>query len=520
MTDVTISEEELAEFRRLQELQRVQVGSFFLETLTTGMYGEPFDCIREYIQNAFDAITDAIAAEMMGEDDGRIQIEVGADSASLHITDNGAGIPASDAERILIAIGASSKRPQRHAGFRGIGRLAGIAYCSTLRFTTSVVDEPSETIVEFDCSQLRGYIRAGASPMDLRKAIIDTVSTRSQPASANSHYTRVTLEGLIGEGTEFTSIEHLHKYLCQHAPTDYEGHFSQAAKIRQSCAAVGYRIPTVRLSLKDGFNELNVTKALKDSMPTAKSTAIIDDIRTVGDPSRGWYGWFGLSNFPGEITDERAAGLRFRVKNIQVGGPALFEDIALETSAPSDRRLLRWTAGEVFILDNGIVPNARRDGFEDTPQWRRVREELQAYIKEITQEIRKKSRNRVRLKTIRDRLKETTDEIETKTTAGGGISDDDASYFNDEINDELKKIEKAINAGADPEEARELISQIEEIREQIENNRKPTSRKRRSGGLAQILQIVEGILREKLRSRPKVAEIMEMIREKLAAEGF
>ena len=49
----------------------IQVGSFFLETLTTGMYEDPFHCIREYVQNGFDAIQDAIRA-------GDLAAEVGA----------------------------------------------------------------------------------------------------------------------------------------------------------------------------------------------------------------------------------------------------------------------------------------------------------------------------------------------------------------------------------------------------------------------------------------------------------
>ena len=43
----------------------VLVGSYFLETLTTGMYENPFHCVREYVQNGFDAVQEAVRSGLM-----------------------------------------------------------------------------------------------------------------------------------------------------------------------------------------------------------------------------------------------------------------------------------------------------------------------------------------------------------------------------------------------------------------------------------------------------------------------
>src|SRR3990170_27552 len=101
-------------------VEPIEVGSFFLETLTTGMYENPFHCIREYVQNSYDAIRDAVRAKVLKDKDGRVSISVGgtARSPSLVIRDNGIGIPSERAYSTLVSLGASRKTPTQHAGFR------------------------------------------------------------------------------------------------------------------------------------------------------------------------------------------------------------------------------------------------------------------------------------------------------------------------------------------------------------------------------------------------------------------
>src|SRR5258708_29855438 len=109
----------------------VRVGSFLLDTLTVGMYENPLHCIREYIQNAYDALLDAIASDVTTASDALITVTIGGTGKkqSLSIRDNGTGVPSTQIIDRLISVGNSRKSPSKHAGFRGIGRLAGLAYC-------------------------------------------------------------------------------------------------------------------------------------------------------------------------------------------------------------------------------------------------------------------------------------------------------------------------------------------------------------------------------------------------------
>ena len=104
-------------------------GGFVLETLTIGMYEETKNAIREYIQNGFDSIQRAInKLAQLKAGEGLIRIIYDEDGEGVRIRDNGAGLTADNAVSTLTSIGASAKDFATDAGFRGIGRLAGIAF--------------------------------------------------------------------------------------------------------------------------------------------------------------------------------------------------------------------------------------------------------------------------------------------------------------------------------------------------------------------------------------------------------
>src|SRR3546814_15138068 len=95
------------------------------------MYTDPLTIYREYVQNSADAIEARRLDGPRGR--GRVDIRIDHDARSVRITDDGTGIPVSEAPRRLLAIGGSRKRGTDARGFRGIGRLAGLAYRSEER---------------------------------------------------------------------------------------------------------------------------------------------------------------------------------------------------------------------------------------------------------------------------------------------------------------------------------------------------------------------------------------------------
>lgn len=113
------------------------IGKNIIESLTLGMYENPFCIYREYIQNAADAIDKAEALGFFSSGElPAIEIKIDEKKHEVIISDNGVGIAEPHAYETLTDIAASTKIVGKDKGFRGIGRLAGLAYCEKLIFET------------------------------------------------------------------------------------------------------------------------------------------------------------------------------------------------------------------------------------------------------------------------------------------------------------------------------------------------------------------------------------------------
>ena len=91
-------------------MKKIVVGKHTLESLTTGMYADPFVIYREYIQNAADAIDAAVENGILKRDESEIIIDINVDDRSIMIYDNGLGVKSSIAEKTLVSIGNSKKK--------------------------------------------------------------------------------------------------------------------------------------------------------------------------------------------------------------------------------------------------------------------------------------------------------------------------------------------------------------------------------------------------------------------------
>jgi hypothetical protein len=453
---------------------QITVGSFFLETLTTGMYESPLHCLREYVQNGFDAINEAVAANLIAADEGKITVSITGSGArqNISIHDNGAGAPLAEAVDRFVSLGASRKRPQRHAGFRGIGRLAGIAYCTTLKFTTKAQGEDEATVITFDCAKIRAFMAPGATVRGVSEVIRECVTAATTAAPAHKHYTEVEMIGLIEAGIEFADREKLLPYLGQYAPTDYSAQFPFADQIRSYAAGLGHKLPVVEVELKTRKDRTRVTKLYQKSYPAPaegarRDPSVLSRIEMIGVPAHGWFGWFGISNFPGAIPDVNVMSLRFRQKNIQIGDNSIVENIAgarkdgRDTRA-TDRIHQRWTVGEIFITNPGVVPNARRDGFEDNAAWRQIQADVEGITQTIAKLIRSSSTKRNLLNKPSKAIAEQRDALKAQ---GSTLDEVTRRAVDAELAAQLEAIQKAVKKGADVKEAAQLIAAIKEIRE-------------------------------------------------------
>lgn len=452
----------------------VMVGSYSLESLTTGMYEAPLHCVREYVQNGFDAVRAARADGVLTADAGLVTISISgtAKRPTLTVEDNGIGITADDAVGALVSVGASRKRSNLNAGFRGIGRLAGVAYCTTLRFTTTVSDETTATVVEFDCGRMRGFMKPSADTLDVRTVIQACVTTSVATVTAASHGTKVEMIGLTGVGVEFAEIGKLVPYLRQVCPTDFSDRFSFADRIRSYADGMGHPIPVVEVETRYKREKTQILKAYDDVAPTAKSRSTVANVETVGSSELGWFGWIGKSNFKGELTDGNVAGIRFRVKNIQIDGSDLIESLAAElTVGGTEGRLQRWAVGEIYVTNPGVVPNARRDGFEDSQAWRLIRADIKAKMaKRVIALIREASNSRPKIKAMAQEITNLRRRLDVDN-----IVPADADAIAKQLDSLLTRLNPQKLTGGEPNEIGGYVSQVKSLKEKLQELRaKPT----------------------------------------------
>src|ERR1700742_1205565 len=96
------------------KLTQHDIGGAIISILTKGMYADPKDALREYVQNSVDANSKTI--------------EIKIRQNNVVIKDNGDGMDAS-IMRKAIRLGISDKNPKSSVGFMGIGIYSAFHLC-------------------------------------------------------------------------------------------------------------------------------------------------------------------------------------------------------------------------------------------------------------------------------------------------------------------------------------------------------------------------------------------------------
>ena len=352
-----------------------RVGAFVLETLTLGMYGEPRHTLREYVQNAFDSIR---MAQRLGRLAARGRVTVTIEADAISIRDNGLGVPCTQAWATLTSIGASKKDRLRDAGFRGIGRLAGMAYCDELVFRTSFAGEATESLVRFDCRRILAAMDPdGGSEMDLADLMGEAVTiTMSEPVEKDAHYFEVALRGLLTAPRELTDPAAVSSYLSETVPVPFRPDWTRRDEIEAMYQEVfGNPMDTIDVYVSVDGQEQAIYKPYKNEVKISKGLAEIEQIDYFVDPDKQYLVWYGKLSKPAAVTEQLTRGLRVRVRNIQVDGTEIMDGLFRDYQ-PSYDRFNRWYVGEVHIDPRRVVPNARRDGFEENESWASIKDAL------------------------------------------------------------------------------------------------------------------------------------------------
>ena len=359
------------------------VGGDILNLVTTGAYDNPLAVYREYIQNAADAV-----GSSQGGSCGRIEIEVDSPGMRARIRDYGPGLTGEEAVRALLPIARSRKKRGEDRGFRGIGRLSGLAFAETVIFLTRARGCDAVCRVVWDGSKLRESIRGARS---IERAIRESVVVEKVPGMGYpNHFFEVEI---VGVGRHAAGLmlngKTVRAYIAEVAPVPFSKVFPFAAEVddllRGAVAPLALDIvvdgdarPVTRLDV----DSINFSTARRDDFSEFQKI----EIPSLDNDERAAVGWVVHSSYLGTIPKEVGIrGIRAREGNMQIGGDTVFESLF------SEERFNRWCVGEIHILDPRIVPNSRRDYFEPGPHTRNLENCLAAVLHGIAARCRKVS---------------------------------------------------------------------------------------------------------------------------------
>ena len=367
------------------------VGGDVLRLVTAGMTDNPLVLYREYLQNAADSIASR------GDQGGRVRVNIDPIASQITILDDGTGLSPVDAARRLIPIGASTKNPRTDRGFRGIGRLSGLAFAQTIVFTTRARSSESVTQVTWDG---RSLLDPKVTQHDLSTAIHACTSVRTVPEEDwPNRFFHVTINGVARHAASvLLNPDAARAYIAEVCPVPLSRSFPLAHDAEKFLAThTDYFVMDVRVN--DDCHP--IVRPFGQAIPLSDNySAVFEQLETrqvpqldTDEPAAVL--WLAHTPYAGSIPrGVSVRGLRARAGNIQIGADNVFEHLFPES------RFNGWCTGELHVLDNRLVPNGRRDYFEPGPHLRNLENHVAAIAHEISSRCRRASSQRNKLRAV------------------------------------------------------------------------------------------------------------------------
>jgi len=444
----------------------VIVGKYTLESLTMGMYTNPFIIYREYIQNSTDAIDEAVRKGIINYENTYINIIINKTESSIIIEDNGIGVSLKDAPEVLLNIGKSNKNPGINKGFRGIGRLGGLSYCDSVIFETSYYGEDTRSIITFDAVRLNRLLIPGEfESYTLSDVIKEVTNIQYRKESPEKHYFRVILKN-VNKKYNLLEFDKVYSYIKQVAPVPFDTNkFKYADDIYKKLSELKIDWVNYNIFLGESRDSLKqIYKPYKTRFYTDVSRKVIDSFEGVHfyEITDDYNGklialvWYGKCKLLGTVLDEEVKGLRVRKSGIMIGDRFLLNPIFKE------ERFNGWVQGEVLVFDDNIIPNARRDDFEKNDAYILLMEKLKNIAECISNDIRNASKQRSKqINNMSENKNVTSNDNITKEI----ISKLDLIIQKATMKDTklLEQIEKVLKRELDSNKAESILKKIENI---------------------------------------------------------
>lgn len=437
--------------------EKTKIGKDVIESLTLAMYDDPRFIYREYIQNSADQIDIAIENGFISsKDECKIEVRIEKNEKRISISDNGTGVPSGDILLVLKNIAQGVKDRTKHKGFRGIGRLGGLAYCDRLIFETSFFGENSKSTLIWDAKELKQILNNRSEREDATAVIDAITSLQTCIEDSEKRYFRVILENVSND--ILLNTEEIYDYLSLVAPVPYKKGFIFQSKVYEKALKHNHPIDEYNLYINNNQVFKEYTSSIYDGEKHNKKKIdeIFDidffEIKNKNEQLLCW-GWYSISTFVKQIPSVNIArGIRLRKGNIQIGDEKQLFKLFKEPRGSF------YFFGEVHAVSPELIPNARRDYFTENSTCRFFEKELTNKFKELHELYYFSSQIRSEKKRI-EKLTSFSEEYKKKSTIGFTKPKEEEEY------EEKFRLLK--------EDAKKAKEKIDKIKEKVfENNTK------------------------------------------------
>lgn len=357
----------------------INLGANLLEILTTGMYKNSEVIFREYIQNACDSIDNARNQGILKPNDGTVEIEINQNERTITISDDATGISAHDFPIIMSSIASSDKKLGEAKGFRGIGRLCGLAYCEEAVFSTSAKGETTKSIMRCNAHLMKDKLNENLendNHMPLNELLSDIFDFSVEKGEKkDSHWFSVKLIGINETNKTLLNTDQVSKYISAVAPVPYPNIFLFRNKIYEHAAMLNYKLDEYIIRV----NGEQVFKNYRTRFNTSKGEDEIFDVsfKDFYDDNNkliAW-SWIGLSHFKAVIDQKcQMANIRLRKENIQIGDSNTLQGLF------SEDRGTKYFIGEIHATSKDLIPNSQRDYFIENDEKQTFETGLRTYF--------------------------------------------------------------------------------------------------------------------------------------------
>ncbi len=421
-----------------------KIGKYVIDSLTRSMYEDSRCIYREYIQNAADQIDLAREQHLDENDYYEIHVRIFRNQRRIEIEDTATGVSTSNRDA-LKDVATSQKKRGKQKGFRGIGRLGGLGYCSTLTFETSYEGESVKTLMHWDAAKMNRIVDDEMDESEAGNVIDDCTTFEEQPEIVDKHYFKVIMENVTDD--RLLDVNNIRDYLSMVAPVDYPTQFSIfSSQIKRYVQRNNIVLDVYNIYVGDENGEEQIYKGYTTKIKDARNGDYdIKDIKLFDrkdtDGKLLYWGWYSISELRGQIPANNVAyGIRLRCKNIQIGDERTCRNFFL---AEGDKRFSQYFFGELHVETPNLMPDARRDYLREC-EYRSIFEDMvRADFSTLKDLCNEASNIRGIIKKINDAYKGAQD-IDKKRQIGSFLSQKEIEDDNEKYDRLMEKKQKAM----------------------------------------------------------------------------